>query len=1094
MNWLVRASLKRGTVVVLATVLLALFGTYSATRLNVELLPDVEFPVLSVVTIYPGASPGDVDAAVTVPIEGVVSGTSGLRSLQSTSSEGAGVTIAEFEFDTDLDAAERAIQSGLASLQLPQGAVRPQISRFNFDDLPAVQFGLLGDTPAALEALATGRVAPELRGLPGVARVDVTGGAQRQVRLTLDPRRLAERGVSPDQVTGALRGNNLAVPAGTVVDGSQSIPVRVGNQLTSLEQLGDLVIGARGGAGAPAGTAAGGPPGGIPGGAQGGPGGPPSGALGGQFSGAPPAFAPGGEPIRLRDVATVELADAPNATISRTNGQPSIGVEVVKGQGANTVAVVDAVEAKLAELQASGALPPGVEVRTTFDQSIAIEESISGLIKEGLLGALFAVVVIFLFLLSVRPTLVAAVSIPTSVLLAFVLMAWRGLSLNIFTLGALAIAVGRVVDDSIVVLENIVRRSQGGEPIGTAAYEGTREVAGAITASTVTTVCVFLPISLVGGVTGQFFLPFALTVAFALAASLLVALTIIPVFAALFLRRAKLREEREGRLERAYLGALRWSLGHRALTLGLALALLVGSFALAPYLGTAFLPASSQKVIDIQARAPAGASQAAVDDLARRIEAEVARGAGVETYSTTVGVSARELAFTPGGTARIAVAGLYARDTDVDAEAARLRAATRGLPGLETIAVEVVQNGPPNQNQLQVIVTGGDFRQVGDASARVLEATRNVAGLTNVTSDLATAKPEIRVAVDPDRAAARGLNAAAVAGQVRALITGQGVTEVTLDGRRLEVYAAFADVDASGGPAVEAVRDLTVAGPTGPVRLGDVATVERVDGPVQFLRVDRERAVTISGTIVAADLGRVTRDAQAAIDALGLPATVRATVGGASAQQTETFRDLGVAALIAVLLVYLAMVATFGNLRDPFAILFSLPLALIGAIAALYLTGRPVGLPALIGVLLLIGIVVTNAIVLLDRVRQERERGLDARQALLAAGRTRLRPILMTAFATILALSPLALGLNEGAIIAAELATVVIGGLLTSTLLTLLVVPVVYSLLDGAASRLSRRHGRDEDGERAGDAGTLEPDGHPQDEPVPVGAGSLVAH
>ncbi|MDP9373161.1 MAG: efflux RND transporter permease subunit, partial [Chloroflexota bacterium] len=770
--------------------------------------------------------------------------------------------------------------------------------------------------------------------------------------------------------------------------------------------------------------------------------------------------------VRLRDVAEVRLDNAPNATITRVNGRPAIGVEVIKAQGANTVEVVDRVKERLAELRAGGALPAGVDIRSTYDQSIAIEEAISGLIKEGLVGAVFAVLVIFLFLLSVRSTLVAAVSIPTSVLAAFILMSWRGISLNIFTLGALAIAVGRVVDDSIVVLENIFRRLQRGEPIGTAALEGTREVAGAITASTVTTICVFLPIGLVGGVTSQFFLPFALTVAFALAASLLVALTIIPVFARLFIGRARLRPEREGPLERGYLRALRWSLGHRAITLALSALLLGGSLALVPLLGTAFLPASGQKIITIGAEAPAGASQAAANDLAARLEAEVGRGGGLDVYSTTVGASARELAFGDVGATSVSINAIYRDDADVNAEAERLRGATRGLPGAESISIEVVQNGPPGQNRFDVIVTGSDFGQVRDGSNRVLEAVRGVPGLTNVRSDLAAAKPEIRVAVDPNRAAARGLNAAAVAGQARALITGQSVTEVTLDGRRVEVYAAFAGPD---GPALEAVRNVTVFGAAGPVRLADVATVERVDGPTQILRVDRERAVTVSGLITGGDLGRITSDARAAIDTLGLPAGVNVEIGGASQLQGEAFRSLGVALLVAILLVYIAMVATFGNLRDPFVILFSLPLALIGAIVALYVTGRALGLPALIGLLLLIGIVVTNAIVLLDRVRQGRERGLDGRAALVEAGGTRLRPILMTAFATILALIPLALGLTEGAIVAAELATVVIGGLLTSTLLTLLVVPIIYSLFDDAGRWFGRRRGRDGGHDEAGE-------------------------
>lgn len=1061
MIWLTRFSLGRTAVVVLATVLLTLLGAFSASRLNVELLPDIEFPVLTIVTVYPGASPEDVNNGVTLPVEGVMSGVSGVRTITSTSSEGVSIITAEFEFGTDLDKAERTVTNGLNGLVLPQGAVRPQLNRFNFNNLPVITLGLVGDDPAALEALANSTVVPALRGLPGVARVEVTGGAQQQVRLTFDPQKLAANGVTLTQVIAALQGNNLILPAGTVTDGDQSIPVRVGFQFSSLDEIKNLIVGVKGvptASGAPQGTsgAAGGPPAGV-GGAPGSTGGAPAGVV--PSSAPASSVAPGTPPtpIRLQEVATIEQASAPNATISRTNGRPSIGIEVIKAQGGNTVNVVDATKAKIADLKGSGVLPQGVEIRTTLDQSVSIKESISGLIKEGLVGALFAVIVIFLFLLNLRLTLVAAVSIPTSVLLTFILMGRWGLSLNIFTLGALAIAIGRVVDDAIVVLENIYRRYSLGEPIRTAALEGTREVAGAITASTLTTVAVFLPIGLVGGITGQFFLPFALTVVFALLASLLVALTIIPVFARLFIsRRGVATEEREGRIERVYLRALRWTLGHRALALGLALVLLVASFGLAPFIGTSFLPASGQKVITINGVAAAGSSQATVDGLAKQIEAEVQRGDGWETYSTTVGASALQLAFGGGGGARFSLTVLYKEDANVEAEADRLRAATKGITGLETLNVEVQQNGPPNQNQLQVIVTGNDFGQVSAASQRVLEATRQVGGLANVTSNLAAAKPEIRVTVDPNGAAARGLNAVAVAGQVRSLITGQSVTQVSLAGRRVDIYATFAGTD---GPAIEAIKNLTVGGPTGPVRVGDVAKVERVDGPTQIQRLDRERTVTVSGTITGANLGQVTSDVNAAVAGLGLPAGVTVSVGGASQQQSETFQSLGVALLVAILLVYLVMVATFGNLRDPFVILFSLPLAIIGAIVALFVTGRPLGLPALIGLLLLIGIVVTNAIVLLDRVKQQRERGLAYREALLEAGRTRLRPILMTAFATILALLPLALGLNQGAIIASELATVVIGGLLTSTLLTLLIIPAVYSLFEDLGGWWRRRRG-----------------------------------
>ncbi len=677
---------------------------------------------------------------------------------------------------------------------------------------------------------------------------------------------------------------------------------------------------------------------------------------------------------------------------------------------------------------------------------------------------LFAILTIFLFLLSVRSTIVAAVSIPLSILAALVIMQITGISLNIMTLGGLAVAIGRVVDDAIVVLENIYRHRALGEDKQTASIQGTKEVAGAITAATITTVGVFLPLGFVGGLVSQFFLPFALTVTFALLASLICALTVVPVLAYLLIDKVKVNVDEDGEPKnsfwiKAYTPSIKFALRNRwtevAIVAG-AIVLFVATSALAPLLPTAFINAGSEKILQVTVAPPPGSGSEAV--LARTIKAEEILtadenvllvqtsipGEGDSGFQTVVAAQSGR----PANSARITVK----LDDSVDlTEYSKLLSDSLAPVKTDGFDVAVSQAGGFTSNGLNVVVSGDNAADVAIANDAVLAALSDNTELLNLKSDLSKGTPEIQVTPDPNKAIMAGLTSAQVAQEVRAALVGATATRIVLDasGGATDV---FVQVDPANVASVEDLKNLPV-GTVTKVPLGQVAAVEQVKTQGSITRIDEAPAASISAEIADQNTGKVSKDTQAEIDALkadgSIPAGVDVRLAGVTQQQSEAFGGLFTSMGVAVLVVYVAMVLTFNSLITPFIILFTLPLATIGAITALYITGKPLGVSALIGFLMLIGIVVTNAIVLLDLVERLRAEGMATKEALIEGGRTRVRPILMTAIATILALVPLAAGFNQGSIIAAELGTVVIGGLFSSTFLTLLVIPVVYSLVDG---------------------------------------------
>ena len=726
---------------------------------------------------------------------------------------------------------------------------------------------------------------------------------------------------------------------------------------------------------------------------------------------------------------------------------------------------MDVTSAVLEVLESLEGLPPDVELITISNDGPEIEEQILTLQREGMLGFLFAVAVVFAFLLNIRPTLlrgvaftlrptlIIAVSIPLSIFAGILMMGASGLTLNFMTLAGLAIAVGRVVDDSIVVLENMYRHIQRGEDRLEAAFTATREVAGAITASTLTTIVVFAPLAFIQGLVGSFFSPFAMSVSFALIGSTVVALTAVPVLGAIVLRQGDFGEssddgdaDQDTWMQRLYTPALFWALRHRALTLLAAVAVTVASLGLTLIIPVTLFPAGPPQFMTIDIELPSGTSAGRtfaemleVEDLLAKLESE-----GVEAYQSTIGGSA-----TPFGPADVTgamnLAGVFVRfgEDTPDGVVDDIRSQ---LPGDDetTITITELQGGPPT-DELEVTVTGGNFTSISGVARQLAGDFADIEGVVNVKSDVTEARDEVVVSIDPEAASEFGLTTGAVALQVKQFVIGQEITEVDLEGETMDIVVRGPRQDVDD---IEKLKSLNIEGPRGRIALGTISTIAVEKGPVSISRFDGERSASITGTITAADTQSISVEVQAKIDAVDIPPGIEVRKGGVFQQIAEGFEDIFLAMAAGIVLVYLVMVASLGSLRNPFIIVLSLPLALVGALIALAVTGRTLSLSALMGFLLLVGVVVANAIVLIVFVQQLQERGRSVYDALVEGAWTRLRPILMTAFTTTFALFPLAFSTGaESGIIGAEMATVVIGGLASSTFLTLIVVPVLYMIL-----------------------------------------------
>ena len=1045
MSWLTRLSLRNRSLIGLAVVAVIIFGAISIGSLKEELIPDLTFPYLTVFTSQQGASPTDVETNITTPLEQAVKNSSGVKEYDSFSNEGMSIITVQYEFGTDMKAKEAEVQQSVAGTQLPATATAPDVSVLNFGAMPVVQLAVSSSLPPQeLATLLGTKVVPRLQGIAGVQAVTLSGVQEMQLQIELKPEEVLRLGVTPEQISTAVGQANLTNGAGAVTSGSLVYPITVSASTPTIRAFQRLVL-------TPAGAA--------------------SGSATGGASPAPP--------VTLGQIADVRIAPAPLTAVTRTDGKASIGISVSKSASGNTVDIAAAVAKELPAITRD--LRGKATITLVVDQSTYIKESVTSLWREGLLGAVFAVFVIWAFLRSWRSTLIASLSIPLSVVGALIILYSRGQSLNMLTLGGLTIAIGRVIDDSIVVIENTYRHLQEGDDVRSAAFTGTREVAGAITASTLTTVAVFLPLGFVHGLASEFFRPFALTVSFALLCSLFVALMVVPVASTWVLSKRQVghRDPDEvSRLQRAYLPALKLALGHKTITLVIAAAIFAGTMFLTPMLKTNLFDNSAQNTMSITQQLPPGTSLDSTMAAAAKVEAILKTTAGIDIYQVTGG-STGSLFGAGGGTSASASQAAFTITTDPDldkntiVEAVRAKVAKLQNVGIVTVTGEDGSGSMGGMSNMEVRVSASDPAVLLKANAIVLDEVKTVDGLANVTSNLSEGRPSATVAIDQANAAAAGVSPATLSAYLSLVLSGYplGIVPTPAGPLTAQLMVGEITLPPIPGAVTAMLTRIPVPSSKGMVPLGQIATITEVKAPVQVTHVNGQRTASITASVTNNNIGAASSAVTTAMESVQMPAGATWELAGATQMTNDVFRTLGIAMLIAILLVYIIMVATFRSLLNPLILLVSIPFAAVGAVLALILTGTALGMPSLIGLLMLIGIVVTNAIVLLDLVEQFRRQGMDARTAVIEGGRRRLRPILMTAVATILALTPMALGMGKGGFLSTPLAVVVIGGLFSSTMLTLILVPVLYVAFDRL--RPKPRPVRSENGL---DAGTLQAD------------------
>ncbi len=1052
---IVEFATRRRVTILMVTVAIVLFGLVSLTRLKLNLLPDLSYPTLTVRTDLPGAAPLELETLVTRPIEESVGIIRNVRSVRSVSRAGQADVILEFAWGTDMDLAGIDVREKIDLLQLPLEASRPILLRFDPSTEPVMRYAFVDTDVFAkaspsesggverlkgLRRFADDRLKPDLESVDGSAAVKISGGYEDEIQIFVDQGKLAQLNLSIDMISTRLREENVNLSGGRLEQGTQRFLVRTLNEFSSVQQMADSII-----------------------------------------------ANVGGKPVYLRDVASVTSGYKDREAITRVDGRESVELAIYKEGDANTVQLAAGTRARIEEL--GKALPVGSELVLVYDQSKFISSAIGEVRDAALIGGLLAILVLYLFLRDARATFITGLAIPVSVIGTFVAMYMFDLSLNIMSLGGIALAVGMLVDNAVVVLENIVRHREEGRSRIEAATRGTSEVGTAITAATLTSVAVFFPMVFITGIAGQLFRDQALTVSFSLLFSLIVAMTLVPMLAAGKPEYVLPEPERQpgsvGRLissalaakrrlatrisdgmawllgwaarptqsgfaavARAYLPALRWSLEHRGRVVMVSVAVLILTAALVPRLGTELIPQLSQGEFVADLRLAPGTPLEQTDRAMAAAQRE------------TMGLPAIELSYAVTGTGN----RLDASPTDAGENTGRLSVTLKPGTGPyeESRAIEALRGkfsalaGVQYQfsrpalftfaSPLEVTITGYDLDRLRTVAEQVRLGMRASPTFSDIKSTVESGNPEIQIVFDQERAAQLGITVRELADRVVDSVRGSVATRYKLREKKIDVLVRSVDTRAS---SVEEIRSLIVnPGSDHPLPLSAVADVIVATGPAEIRRTRQQRVAVVTANLSSGDLGSAVAELAGIVDAVELPVGTTAAVSGQSDDMKESFRSLQFTMLLAVFLVYLVMASQFESLLHPFVILLTIPLALTGSIWAMFLTGTTVNVVAYIGLIMLAGIVVNQSIVLIDAVNQARERGLGKHDAIIEAARLRLRPIVITKLTTILGLLPMAIGLGEGAEIRKPMAITVIGGVAVASFFTLLVIPVVYSLLD----------------------------------------------
>jgi len=984
-NWITRIAVKKVWITYLLTALIAGASIFAMLSLKQELIPDIEFPMVTVVTIYPQAPPEQILNEVTLPVESTIVDLPDLKHITSSSTTNTSVVYAEFEYGTDMDDIIATVTDRISKLDLPESVrnlpslmpslgQNPQVVPINIDSMPIATISLMGDKSVQeLGEIAETRISPVLRNVPGVYDVSVTGIESEKILVTPSPEFLAQSGLTVAQLAGLIATGQY-------------------NSVTDIENI------------------------------------------------------PLGNGLTVKNAADISLGIEPGAAINRTNGKPSVSIAVTKTAEANTVETANAVMEEIEKINQS--LPVDVTLVTVNDQSTYIESSIANLTKDAFIGGILAIIVVFLFLMAIRASLIMAISIPMSVLIGFLIMYFANITINLLTLTAMTLAIGRVIDDSIVMVEVIHHRMEGGEHFPQAAIRGAGEIINSITSATIATVIIFIPLGFIGGIVGELFLPFALTITFTMLGSLLSALTIVPALTRVLNNsKQKISTVKRTWYQGIYSIALRWCLAHRAATIIISVALFLGSISLIPLIGTSFMPELKTNAAQITIAMPEDADISALLETVDSVEAVLLQNNNIASFSTTIGSSQNSFAVLLGGAApeaEIFVNTVENVKTELALEEIKNSMNTVATTGtIEVQSLEASVMGASSSFELSI--RGDNMEDITAISRELSDILGNISGVSKVEVVAGKTQSQVIITADPAKLMASGMmsEVSTLQGELMLLQQGGTAGATTINTQPYPIYINSVTAQTED---INILNKLQI-GTTKTIALGDIATIAVAPVPTQYLRVDQKLAATISGIITQKNVGAVNGLIQEAINDMNLPEGLSIGFSGVTEEMAESFNRMYLSIIIAVVLSYLVLLITFRSFIKSLIVMITLPLAAIGAFVALAITGHTIGVVGLMGILMLVGIVLSNAIVLISYIDDLRKDGIPIKEAIIAGGERRLRPILMTALTTLIAMVPMALGIGEGVIVAAEMAVVVIGGLFSSTLLTLLVVPVVYSLI-----------------------------------------------
>lgn len=1016
-------SIRRPIFTLVSMFLVLILGVVSLLNIPLKLIPDINPPVGVVVTSYPGASPDEVVEKVTKPLEENLATLPGIKTMTSTSQESANFILMQFSWTTDIDEIQSEVIQRLDQTQLPEDADNPRFMKFDPSQFPIIQLSLSADEDSQTLRKLAEELNLELTKVEGVASVNMSGTAIKEVRVELDQEKLRDYKLSQADVVDVIQSNNISMPGDPVLTEGKELTTRIISSLDSLDTLKELTVTAN------------------------------------------PAT---GEKVSLQDIADVQLTNQDDRTITRTNQSPSVLLSVLQQSDANTAEVSEEFIKKLEDLLEQEQYE-GIESEILFDQGDYINLAIGNISNSLLLGGVFAMVVLFFFLKNVKSPLIIGISIPYSVIFTFVLMYFSDFTLNIMTLGGLALGIGMLVDNAIVVIENIYRHLSMGKDSKVAASDGAKEVGSAITASTLTTVAVFLPVVFITGIIGELFTEFALTISFSLIASLVVALTVVPMLASRLLKAPKTNLEakrQESGLMRLLERSIKWSLRNRAVVIAITMLLLAaGSFGLTT-VGTQFLPNTDEGFFTVRMELENGTALSETEKVIAAVEEELKDEDEVDTYVSLIGTT-QEGSFR--GSANANIAELYIKMKEleererstfefVDDVKKDLEKAASKVNESADLSFNMQSSSGTAPNTLTFSVRDTDPNRLNENVDKIYNALKDLDDVTELTTDLMDTVEEIQITVDREKALEQGLAPAQIAMAVNDVTRGNRATQMIDD--ESNIYGVFVEYDKEITQDIDNLKTLLIKKPDGNyVSLDEVTNIERGEGPVNIQRINQQDAVQFTLKYKSStNMGAISKEVDKEIADLELPEETEVVFSGDRELLESSIDDMALAFILAIVFIYLVMAAQFESLKYPFVIMFTVPLMIIGVAIALTATRTPISLTAIIGIIVLAGIVVNNAIVIVDYINQKKESGLKTYDAIVISVKDRARPILMTALTTILGLVPLALGIGEGTEINQPMGITVIGGLISSTFLTLFVIPVVYSFFDKDTRRLNKMY------------------------------------